>query len=450
MRTRKNGFILVVVLVIIILASMVALSLMFRLQAEQFSFAASAGSEQAWYAAMSGIQQTMHLASSPDRTQWQDNPGALRQQLVYDDGSDKWYFTVYCAAPPEEQQARAGIVNENGKINLNTATAEMIRKCAVLPPSVVDEIAHSSSSATNSAESGEGQFFDAISRPRFSTMDDLLKLPGMLPGMVYGEDANHNYHLDPNEDDGVLQFPPDDSDGQLFLGLQRVATVYSYELNLASDGSARIQLNGTNQPGGLEGVLPEKTLQYIQLARQNHKVFKSPAELLEAKDKFKDAQGKEVEVESGVTAKELPVVLDKLTASFDKKRIGLININTADVKVLQVLPDVSQAKAEAILAAREGLSTEQSQSIAWLYQEGLFDAAGFKKLAPLITARSLQFRFNVLGYALPSGRYRVYEVVIDTAGKEPHILYLRDISRFGLPFALPTGEESSDVVQNKT
>jgi hypothetical protein len=62
----------------------------------------------------------------------------------------------------------------------------------------------------------------------------------------------------------------------------------------------------------------------------------------------------------------------------------------------------------------------------------------------------LQFRFNVLGYALPSGRYRVYEVVIDTAGKEPHILYLRDISRFGLPFALPTGEESSDVVQNKT
>ena len=67
MRIRKKserGFLLIVVLVITVLASMVALSLMFRLQAEQASFAASASSEQGWYAAMSGIQQTMQVAKN--------------------------------------------------------------------------------------------------------------------------------------------------------------------------------------------------------------------------------------------------------------------------------------------------------------------------------------------------------------------------------------------------
>jgi len=130
--------------------------------------------------------------------------------------------------------------------------------------------------------------------------------------------------------------------------------------------------------------------------------------------------------------------------------VGLINVNTASVKVLGSLPGLDETKAESIATARESLTMDQRQSIAWLYREGLLDATQFKKLAPLITTQSLQFRFNVVGYAIPSGRYRVFEVVIDTADKQPQILYLRDISRFGLPFALPTGDETSNVVQTKS
>ena len=65
--------------------------------------------------------------------------------------------------------------------------------------------------------------------------------------------------------------------------------------------------------------------------------------------------------------------------------------------------------------------------------------------APFITARSSQFRFNVIGYALPSGRYRIFEVVIDTADKQPQVSYLRDITKLGLPFALPSSQEMLDV-----
>jgi hypothetical protein len=173
-------------------------------------------------------------------------------------------------------------------------------------------------------------------------------------------------------------------------------------------------------------------------------IFTTPADLLEGKLKVKGADGKEVEIQAGVGAKELPIILDQLTATFEARLVGLININTASVKVLQTIPGI-EAKAEVIVQAREGVSTELKQSAAWLYSEGYLNAEEFRRAAPFITARSHQFRFNVLGYALPSGKYRVYEVVIDTADKQPQITYLRDITKLGLPFALPKDQEMLDV-----
>ena len=92
---------------------------------------------------------------------------------------------------------------------------------------------------------------------------------------------------------------------------------------------------------------------------------------------------------------------------------------------------------------------ELKHSSAWLYSEGFLTADEFRRAAPFITARSGQFRFNVIGYALPSGRYRIFEVVIDTADKQPQVSYLRDITKLGLPFALPSAQEMLDVQTSK-
>lgn len=423
---------------------MVALSLLFRMRAEEAASAASAGSEQAWYAAMSGIQQAMNLAQSKDPAAWQNNPGAFARQLVVDDASDKWYFTVYCPGPPEEGQTHYGLIDENRKLNLNKASAEMLQKCTFLSAQQIEAIT-GTGVVTNPPSMADPLAMELPlepSHPHFSTLDELLKLPGFTPGVIYGEDANHNFHLDPNEDDAQSQFPPDDGDGQLFLGLAEVATTESYEMNLAADGSPRFQLNSTNRSVP-EFIIPEKTAAYIEAAWSNKVVFTTPAELIEAKLKVKDAQGKEVEIDSGVGPKELPIIIDQLTTSFTPRLAGLINVNTAAAKVLQTIPGLSEAKAESIVQARENVSVELKQSPAWLYSEGILTAEEFKKAAPFIGSRSLQFRFNVLGYALPSGRYRVYEVVIDTADRQPQVIYLRDITKLGLPFALPSGEDST-------
>jgi DNA uptake protein ComE-like DNA-binding protein len=443
---RTGGFLLIAVLVIVVLASMVALSLLFRMRAEEAASAASAGSEQAWYTALSGIHQAMNVASTAqDPALWEHNPSVFRHQLVVDDGSDKWYFTVFSAGLPEENQPRFGLIDENRKLNLNKATPESLQLCTFLSPAQIEAIAGTNSPAVAStADPLAPEALLGPVRPHFSTLDELLKISGFTPGVIYGEDANRNFHLDPNEDDGVLLFPPDDSDGQLYLGLQEVATVWTYEFDLAADGSPRFQLNSTNRTVP-EFIIPAKAAAYIEAAWSNQVIFKTPADLLEAKLKVKDAQGQEVELESGVGAQELPIIMDQLTTVFEARLVGLININTASVKILQTIPGVGEAKAESVFQAREGASAEARRSIAWLFSEGLLTADEFRRAAPHITARSRQFRFNVLGYAIPSGRYRVYEVVIDTADKQPQISYLRDITKLGLPFALPSDELMPDV-----
>ena len=64
------------------------------------------------------------------------------------------------------------------------------------------------------------------------------------------------------------------------------------------------------------------------------------------------------------------------------------------------------------------------------------DAPRFKQLTPFLTARSYQYSFRVVGYGLPSGRFRVLDVIIDLASGEPVVTYLRDLTRLGVPFKL--------------
>jgi len=42
----------------------------------------------------------------------------------------------------------------------------------------------------------------------------------------------------------------------------------------------------------------------------------------------------------------------------------------------------------------------------------------------------------VVGYGVTSGQFRVLEAIVDLAGGSPQIVYLRDLTRLGLPFAL--------------
>jgi hypothetical protein len=452
---RVGGFILVAVLVLIMLASMVAISLLFRLKAEDTAASAGAGAEQAWAAAMSGVQEAMRVAAStkPGFTDWANQPRAFRDRFVSDDGIDRWFFTVY--SPPEDDalaELRFGLSDEAGKLNLNAAHTTNFAGFPRLTPQHIaalrdfidwDEVTR--------ADGAEQEYYSALSEPYtipngpLQTLDEILLIRGFTPALLHGEDANMNWRLDPNENDGDERLPADNNDGRLDLGIQPLLTVCSYDPNEDNAGVPRTNLNDPMDP--LPGVeLPPGLTNFIAALRTNSFKLAHAADLLEGKLKLKDKTGKETEIPSGIGQEELPLVLDLFTASAAERFDGLVNVNTAGLAVLASVPGIDEPLAESILSTRRSISPERRATIAWLYQEHVVDAARFKQIAPFLTARSYQYSFRVIGYGLPSGRFRVLDVAIDLASGKPVVTYLRDLTRLGLPFKLEPEIPSEQVM----
>ena len=168
--TRGDGFILVAVLVLIMLISLIAVSLMFHLKAEDTATHAGAGSEQAYSTAMSGIQEAIRLVADalPGSTDWEENPRALKDRLVFDDGSDRWYFTVYSAASGDDalHETRYGLTAEAGKININAAHTTNLIDLPLMTSSLVAALRDFIDLNEDlRPEGAEQEYYDTLPRP---------------------------------------------------------------------------------------------------------------------------------------------------------------------------------------------------------------------------------------------------------------------------------------------
>ena len=459
---------LLAVLVFVMLLSMVTVSLLFRSRAEETAASASAGAEQAWAAALSGVEEALHAASAavPGNETWTDDPAAFRGRLVTEDGADRWYFTIFSPGDSSSPvEIRHGLTDEARRIDLNHIGAADLAKIPRMTPAMaqalrqavgtgaddadpvdpVDPVATNPDDVVGRADPGDADVVPATvptlgvlpvrTAGPLTSLDDLLGVPGFSWSLLHGEDSNLNGRLDPNENDGDEQFPPDNKDNRLDHGMGQYLTVGSYERSRTRSGRAKIDLNDPSSPLP-EAGLPAAFTNYITALRAAKVKLRHPSEVLEASVRSNDEQGKETEIASGITKEELPLVLDLFTTDAKERREGLVNIGTADALVLATLPGIDPALAETIVSTRGGLGADRRATIAWLFQEGVVDATRFKVIAPHITTGSHQFSFHVIGYGVPSGRYRVLDATIDVAGDVPRVTRLRDITRLGLPFKL--------------
>ncbi|HUU10642.1 MAG TPA: helix-hairpin-helix domain-containing protein [Phycisphaerae bacterium] len=449
---KHRGMVLVAVLMVAALATMIAAGLMFRMRAEVSASAGQGRGEQAYEAAISGLQYTLAVLgdSAADMTVWYDNPDLFQNQLVADDGADTWYFTVYGDDPQHEDTVRYGVTDEAGKLNINTAPEETWDALEIMTDELVDALLdYLDADSDVRAEGAEQDYYDGLQQPYvipngpLATVEELFLVKGFTAQVVYGEDANFNGLLDPNEDDGDDHFPPDNRDGRLDPGLRSLATVYTSQPNVDNEGRPRIDLNAGPPPTDLE--LPDETRRFITLYLAEGNRFTHPSELLEMRYQLKQAHKEYpdlavgAEIASGVDDDTLPVILDRLTTGETGRRarlVGLVNVNTARAEVLATVPGLDASVAQQIVDVRGSLDVPSKATPAWLYAQNLLDADAFKKVAPYVTARSYQFSVRCVGFGVPCGRYRVVEAVLDLAGEVPRIAYLRDISRLGMPFAL--------------
>jgi len=459
----RRGTILVAVLIVTALASMVAVTAMYRMHSESAACAASTLNEQAHAAAMSGIARVTALLRVVRESgiDLYDNPGLLRNQLVCDDGINKWYFTVYAGADTPgfggstfdsagDAKVRYGVIDEAAKININFATPESLLALPGMTEELADCLVDFRDRDNEPLPNGaEQEYYDQLPRPYkakngfFFTLEETLLVKGFNGSLLYGEDANLNGMLEPNEDDGDATFPTDDSDGQLNPGLRGLATTLTYEPDVDNEGQARTNLNTAVR--SVEGLDP-RTTAFIQAYLADKNVFTHPSQLLNMEYRLKADQpvkagqtGRKAGevIYSYVDASTLPLVLDRLTANPSKMPLfGLLNVNSAPAGALAAVPGMDADLARRIVDARASIAPEARATTAWLFTEGLMDADRFKQVAPRLTARTFQYRVQCVGFGWPCGRYRVIEAVVDLAGGTPRLLYMRDLTRMGVPLPL--------------
>jgi len=127
---------------------------------------------------------------------------------------------------------RVKVVDEAGKLNINTATYEMLER---LFENIPEMNAKSVAQAViNYRGSKESKSFD--------TTKEVLLVKGMTASIFYKEDTNDNNRLDPWEDDGERSLPDDNKDGKLDLGLKALITAFSQgKVNINSASAEVLQ-----------------------------------------------------------------------------------------------------------------------------------------------------------------------------------------------------------------
>lgn len=467
---RRAGMVILAVIVLSSLGAMVVVSLLFSVRTEQLGAAASRGSRQAQLAAMSGVHRAAQVLSEAfDRPSvWWDNPGLFRERLVHDDGVDRWYFTVFSPRDVDDDGScpglRHGLTDESAKFNVPMVDRRILESLPGMDGRKADALLDYVDAGDETRKEGaEQDYYDQLPVPyrirngRPATLGELLLVRGFDSSLLYGEDANRNRTLDEQEDDGAASLPEDDSDGRLRSGLESYLTVWGIHRAIDREGRLQVDLN-RDVDRLAELNLSDDTLRYIarlRAAGQAHdpgaQVFRHPVDLLDARRRYRDRDGIEKEIHSGIGPAELEGLLDRSCAYpfFDYITFA-VNVNTAPAAVLSRLPDVDEELARRIVQKRGDLPDDQRRTTAWLLRERLVDIDHFRRIAPRLVARGYQFRFQVVGYGLPGGQFCVLEAVVDVRDRRrPRLVYLRDLTRLGRPFSLAGAEGAGVAVEER-
>lgn len=263
----RRGTVLIVVLVLIAMLSLAAYTFSEQMIAENSSSEFALRSAQARAAAESGIEYAASLLGAEEDPEAPLNlyhdTAAYAGVLVADNPVETARSRFTLVAPLESDatgtRVRAGLIDESARLNLNAIESfeledEAARNLLINIPGMTDEIADSILDWVDSDDNArpygaESTIYESFTPPysarngEVESLDELLLVQGVTPQLLYGEDANRNGLLDPNENDGEASLPLDNADGLLDPGWSAWLTFCSRESNLGADGAEKIDIN---------------------------------------------------------------------------------------------------------------------------------------------------------------------------------------------------------------
>lgn len=424
---RQQGSILVGLLWCLALLSVIVIGVLYTARMDLLVVKNYGDRIQAHYLALAGIEKAKALLyhDAKDRSRSRKNhSGDLYDAAAQfqDVPLGRGIFRVIRRARPDEGGGVIfGISDEESRLNVNTASADMLAKLQGMTPDTATAIVNWR--GNSSAMAAEAQYYAGMQPPYqprngpLQTVRELLMVRGVTREAFLGRDLHQNGMLAVASEGGFAMAGSVDA---AELGWAGVLTVDSTVQNVNAAGEDRVNIQSADQTAltALHGVTPQMASAIVAYRGQHR--FESIADLLEVTP----AQGRNSTGRSGtadnsdagqpgtkmVSEDVFADLADDVTADSNQSIPGAININTAGLEVLVCLPGMSRELAQAVISQRQSngffASTGELLKVPGLTRDL------FKQMAPLVTARSETFRILSEGKVNSTGaRQRIQAIV---------------------------------------
>jgi DNA uptake protein ComE-like DNA-binding protein len=399
----RRAMIIFAVLIVITIAALVGAAGMYAAEVRVTSAGASLKAAQARALAWSGVQAVMaELGDQRESIIAGHEPLITGEwELFKNAGGGRGIVRLLPVGSGGKK-----VESESAKLDVNTATAEMLAKL----PGWTEPMG----AAVVGARS---------SRP-FQSLAELAHLDGFTSEMIEGG-APAGDGSKPKDDAGATSLVP-------------VLTAYSFEPCI------QFGVGGGEHRGQCRVPLTSEAA----LGSALEKRFDGPlgAKLKTVVKDAKDAKTRSDLVRliraAGMETADWGRVLDLLEAGTDPYAPGRLDVNRASAEVLACIPGFDASRARKVVDSRAGVASERLASPAWLVEEAILTPEQFEQAANYLSVRSFQWRVVVeagvtrggdedssrtLAEA-PFASRAVLEAVIDISSERPRLAFLRDVT----------------------
>lgn len=335
-------------------------------------------------------------------------------------GDSGWFWIL---RPIEDDPSLPvfGLVDENAKLDLNTAPYPALMRLAVMTDDLASSIIDwRDENDTPTGGGAESQYYlslpDGYSAKNapFETVEELLLVRGVTPALLYGDGSAGvlgRSTLAGVHPGNVL------GDWELARGLFDRVTVYSGEPAAPTGDNAPVNLNAMDQRFRLREVLEQR------LGASRGEAIMSALGRERVVDVFDFA------VRVNLTREEFDKVADAVTIGGARRR-GRINVNTAPRAVLLTLASLDEADVDKLLSARASADSSNPAALGWVLEALGPKATG---LGQRLTGVSSRYSADVLAVSADGRAFKRCRIVMDSAAQPARILYRRDLSNRGWP-----------------
>ena len=419
-RQAQQGMVLVIVLWIVL--GLVAVVLLFS-EGMRMEYQASANSVSALEAEQSveGARRYLtYVLSNLDTPGTVPTTDTFAAEEVPIDNTLFWLIGRSDEDVSSTDTPEFGFVDEAAKLNLNTATREMIEALPNMTTEVAAAIMDWRNPPNQAQPDGAQTEVYSTGTPAyecknapFESVGELRLVKGVTQALLYGADVNRNGILDTNE---TLS----SEYGDLWRGLLDFVTVYTREPNKQADGSPRIDVRKANNPE-LRTLLQEKL--NAARAAEIWTAVRPRATRIRSLLEFYNI--------GSITVDEAALIEDSLTAASGDFVPGLVNVNTAPREVLACIPGISEKYADALVTLRKTKTTDQLTSVTWILE--VVDAESAVAAGPYLTTKTFQLSADVAAVGKGGRSLRRSRMVFDLTNTTPTLIYRCDETHLGWP-----------------